>query len=185
MHSWPEMCSREKTPALRALSMSASSRTTKTSCRPFEGRLLQVLRRLGCYSGSGAFRPIYGGADDPVVGDDVGDLVRGNKQVGPGALGRAGLVYQLLEHGGAVRDDAGVFGEDGIAGSEVRREHPHQLIVREIPGLHDHHHAERMMLDPGFAERGIDLDRRKEAFGLASIEAGDFGDDPYLVVGVR
>jgi hypothetical protein len=41
-----------------------------------------------------------------------------------------------------------------------------------------------MMLDPGFAERGVDLDRRKEAFGLAGLEASDLSDDPDLVAGI-
>ncbi|MND46726.1 hypothetical protein D3C80_376070 [compost metagenome] len=80
----------------------------------------------------------------------------------------------------AVWNDAGVLGENRIPRRQVRRQHAHQLVIGEVPRLHRHQHADRMVFNPRLAElRGI-LHRGEKALGVIGVIAGDLRAELHL-----
>ena len=118
----------------------------------FKRRFLNVFSRLRRYHATGFFRAGQGRTLYAIVGDNLRYLILRNEQVSPCALWRAGLTNQLSEGFRTVRDDAGMFGDHRVPCRQVRRQHAHQLIIREVPRLYRHQYADGMVFDPGFTQ---------------------------------
>ena len=72
-----------------------------------------------------------------------------------------------------MRHDAGVLGDHRVARCQVWRQNAHQLIVREVPWLDGHQHADGVMFNPCFPEFRIILHRGQELLRVIRIVAGD------------
>ena len=81
---------------------------------------------------------------------------------------------------GAVRHDAGMLGDDGVTRRQVRRQNAHQLVVRKVPRLNGHQHADGVMLHPGFPELRVVLHRGKEPLRVVGVVAGDLRAQLHL-----
>ncbi len=64
-----------------------------------------------------------------------------------------------------------MFNDNRVTGGQVRSQNAHQLIVREVPRLNRHQHADGMMLNPGVAQIGVVFHRRKEGAGIVGVVA--------------
>ena len=102
----------------------------------FQGRFLNMLRRLRRHHAAGFFRPGQRRALHTVVGDNLRHLILRDKQIGPRPFRCAGLAHQMGKGLRAVRYDAGVFGDNRVTGRQVWRQDAHQLVIGEVPRLH-------------------------------------------------
>ncbi len=139
----------------------------------FQRRFFNVLRRLCRHGAPRFFRSGQRRALHARVSDDVRHLIGGNKQVGPCAFRRAGFTHQMGKRLGAVRYDAGMFRQHRVTCGQVRRQHTHQLIVREVPRLNSHDDANRMMFYPRVAKLGFIRHRGKKLLRVIRIIASD------------
>ena len=104
----------------------------------FQRRFLNMLRRLRRHHAAGFLRPGERRALHAIVGDNLRHLLLGDKQVGPRPFRCAGLAHQMGKGLRAVRHNAGVFGDNRVAGRQVWRQDAHQLVIGEVPRLHRH-----------------------------------------------
>ena len=132
-----------------------------------------MFSRLRRHHATGFFRAGQGRTLYAIVGDNLRHLILRNKQVSPRALRRTGFAYQVGEGFRTVRDDAGMFGDNRVPRRQVRCQHAHKLIIREVPRFYRHQYADGMVFDPGFTQLGRILYRRQKLFGVVGVVAGN------------
>ncbi|MNZ70323.1 hypothetical protein D3C78_886570 [compost metagenome] len=139
-----------------------------------------MLRGLRCHHATGLFRSRQRRTLDARIGDNVRDLIRRNKQIGPGTVWRTRLAHQMFKGLSAVRHDASVFRDHWITRGEVRRQDAHKLIEREIPRLNGHHHADRVMFNPRIAEFRFIGHRSQKLLRIIRVITGDLRTEFHL-----
>ena len=132
-----------------------------------------MLRCLRSHDATRLLRPGQGCTLHAIVGNDVRHLIGRDKQVGPCPVRRTGFTHQMGEGLRTVWNDAGMFGEHRVTCRQVRGQHAHQLVIREVPRFHGHHHADGVMLYPGFAHLRWVFHRGEKLFGVIRIVASD------------
>ncbi len=98
-------------------------------------RFLKMLTGLLSHGAASALGSGQGDTLHPVVSNQSGDLIGGDEQVSPGPFRRTRFTNQLLKDIGTVRHDIGMFCQHRVTQRQIRCQHAHQLIVREIPRL--------------------------------------------------
>ena len=151
----------------------------------FKRRFLNVFSRLRRHHATGFFRAGQGRALYAIVGDNLRHLILRNKQVSPRAFRRAGFAYQVGEGFRTMRDDAGMLGDNRVPRRQVRRQHAHKLVIREVPRFYRHQHADGMVFDPGFTQLGRILYRRQKLFGVVGVVAGNLRAQFNLTAALR
>ena len=139
----------------------------------FKGGFLDVLRRLRGHHAAGFFGAGQRCTLHAIVSNDVRHLLGRNKQVGPRPFRRPRLTHQVGKGLGAVRHDAGMLGDNGVTRRQVWRQNAHQLVIREVPRLNGHQHADGVMFHPRFPEFGLILHRGQELLRVVGVVAGD------------
>ena len=72
-----------------------------------------------------------------------------------------------------MRHDAGMLGDNGVTRRQVWRQNAHQLVIREVPRLNGHQHADGVMFHPRFPEFGLILHWGQELLRVVGVVASD------------
>ena len=138
-------------------------------------RRLEVLPGAGRDAAAGGDAAGQGNALDARVLDDVVGLFVRDQKIGVEADGRARVDQQFLEGNGALRHDAGVLHQQGVARHQMRTGDPGKLVIGKVPGLDAEDHADRAALHVAFAERRMEFLVGQEMLGILGVVGEDLG----------
>ena len=130
-------------PLNRLVQVGVGQRDQRVRAAQLHGGLLEVLAGPGRDDRARALAAGQRNAAHPRVVDQHVDLILGGEQVGVRALRGTCFGQQLLEGGRRLRHVGGVLDHDHVAGHQVGRRDPDQLVKREVPRLYPQDHPER------------------------------------------